>query len=66
MSILAFLLVAAVVVFSVWYGRRLFRIIKADGYGFRSSSGLPRGWSPSDDWSPDDLPSTPYSVRPHF
>ncbi len=44
---------------SAWFGWRLATIIKRDGYGFRSSSGLPR------DWAPAELPSTPYSVKPH-
>ncbi len=35
-------------------------LIRMDGYGFRSSSGLPR------DWAPPDLPSTPYNVKPHY
>jgi hypothetical protein len=54
------LLVAAVVLgTSGWFGWWLTGIIKADGYGFRASSGLPR------DWAPPELPSTPYSVKPH-
>lgn len=48
------------IAFGVWYGVRLFHLIKTDGYGHRSSSGLPR------DWSPSELPSTPYSTRPHY
>jgi hypothetical protein len=43
------------------YGIRLAHVIKSDGYGFRSTSGLPRDWSPS-----HDLPSTPYIKKPHF
>jgi hypothetical protein len=39
---------------------RLFCIIGSDGYILRASSGLPRDWSPS-----PDLPSTPYTVKPH-
>ncbi len=42
-----------------WFGWRLAALVKADGYGFRSSSGLPR------DWAPPELPSTPYAVKPH-
>jgi len=45
--------------FGVWYGLRLFQLIRTDGYGPRSSSGLPR------DWSPPELPSTPYSTKAH-
>lgn len=44
---------------SAWFSWQLTTIIKRDGYGFRSSSGLPR------DWAPAELPSTPYSVKPH-
>jgi hypothetical protein len=45
---------------SMWFGWRLVTIIRADGYGFlRASSGLPR------DWAPAELPSTPYSLKPH-
>ncbi len=51
---------ASLAVWSLWFGWRLTSIIKADGYGFRSSSGLPR------DWAPTELPSTPYVARPHF
>ncbi len=54
--LILFLIVSAV---SSWFSWRLTMMIKADGYGFRSSSGLPR------DWSPAELPSTPYSVKPH-
>jgi hypothetical protein len=53
--------VAAIAIFSAWFAVRLISIVKADGYGFRSSSGLPRDWSPS-----PDLPSTPYVAKPHF
>ncbi len=52
--------VLATIAFSVWYGHRLFTLIKNDGYGLRSSSGLPR------DWAPPELPSTPYSAKPHY
>lgn len=51
--------VLAALVVSAWLSWRLTTIIKRDGYGFRSSSGLPR------DWAPAELPSTPYSVKPH-
>ncbi len=43
-----------------WCGIRLRAMVKADGYGFRAASGLPR------DWAPSDLPSTPYSTKAHF
>jgi hypothetical protein len=53
------LAVVAVAV-SAWFAWRLATIIREDGYGFlRASSGLPR------DWAPPELPSTPYSVKPH-
>lgn len=42
-----------------WLGWRLAVLVKADGYGFRAASGLPR------DWAPPELPSTSYVVRPH-
>ena len=51
---------AAITVFTVWFAIRLTSLIKADGYGLRSSSGLPRDWSPT-----PELPSTPYVVKPH-
>ncbi|MBA3310570.1 MAG: hypothetical protein H0U28_11060 [Nocardioidaceae bacterium] len=35
-------------------------LIRMDGHGLRSSSGLPR------DWAPPELPSTPYNVKRHF
>lgn len=60
MDVLSFALVAAGVALALLFGWRLLAIIKADGYGLRSSSGLPRDWSPS-----TDLPSTPYAVKPH-
>ncbi len=53
-------LITAVAVFALWFGWRLASIIMADGYGLRSSSGLPR------DWAPTALPSTPYAAKPHF
>jgi hypothetical protein len=58
-AVLIPLVVAAAL--SVWYGVRLFQIIKTDGYAFRAASGLPRDWSPT-----PDLPSTPYVKKPHF
>jgi hypothetical protein len=45
---------------AAWFGVRLAHIIKADGYGFRAASGLPRDWSPS-----AELPSTSYMEKPH-
>jgi hypothetical protein len=52
-------LAAAAIAFA-WFGVRLAHMIKADGYGFRAASGLPRDWSPS-----VDLPSTSYADKPH-
>ena len=49
----------AVAALGVWFGWRLTAMVLADGYGFRTSSGLPR------DWAPPALPSTPYAVKPH-
>jgi hypothetical protein len=60
MNINELLLIAAITVFTVWFAAKLASIIKSDGYGFRSASGLPRDWSPT-----TDLPSTPYVVKPH-
>jgi hypothetical protein len=54
-----FTLVAAAIV-AAWFGVRLAHMIKADGYGFRAASGLPRDWSPS-----VELPSTSYAQKPH-
>lgn len=50
---------AAVLASAGGFGWWLAGMIKADGYGFRAASGLPR------DWAPPELPSTPYSVKPH-
>ena len=52
-------LAAAAIAFA-WFGVRLAHMIKADGYGFRAASGLPRDWSPS-----VDLPSTSYAEKLH-
>jgi hypothetical protein len=60
MTIYTILAAIAVGVVAVAFGRWLFSFIKADGYGLRTASGLPRDWSPS-----SDLPSIPYSVKPH-
>jgi hypothetical protein len=60
MNTLAIISFAAIGVFALAFGWRLVSFIKADGYGFRSASGLPRDWSPE-----PDLPSVPYLVKPH-
>lgn len=60
MNINELLILAAITVFTAWFALRLASLIKSDGYGFRSSSGLPRDWSPT-----PDLPSTSYLVKPH-
>ena len=61
MTIFAVLIVGvALTAAAVWFAVRLTAIIKADGYGFRAASGLPR------DWAPSDLPSTPYSKKAHY
>lgn len=52
-------LVAVVFASASSFGWWLAAVIKADGYGFRATSGLPR------DWSPAELPSTPYALKPH-
>jgi hypothetical protein len=57
LATLALVATAAVAVFYLW---RLFRIVKTDGHILRASSGLPADWSPS-----PDLPSVPYTVKPH-
>ncbi|MBA2698479.1 MAG: hypothetical protein H0U61_06850 [Nocardioidaceae bacterium] len=54
------LVIVALVATAVWFAVRLAALVKADGYGFRAASGLPRDWSPS-----PDLPSTPYVEKPH-
>ncbi len=51
---------AAMVAVAAWFAVRLIMLIRADGYGFRAASGLPR------DWAPPELPSTPYSQQAHF
>ena len=60
-SIAVITLVVAAAVVTAWYVARLASLIKSDGLGFRAASGLPRDWSPS-----VDLPSTPYTKKPHF
>jgi hypothetical protein len=61
MSTFAVLLTLVATAFvAVWFGVRLAHMIKADGYGFRAASGLPRDWSPI-----ADLPSTSYVEKPH-
>ncbi len=57
LAVLGTVSVAAV---AVWATARLAAFVKADGYGFRAASGLPRDWSPS-----PDLPSTPYVEKAH-
>jgi hypothetical protein len=51
----------ALAIVGAWFAVHLIRMIKLDGYGFRAGSGLPRDWSPT-----PDLPSTPYTAKPHF
>ena len=46
------------VVLTSWLAWQLMSLIKRDGYGLRSASGLPR------DWAPPERPSTPYSITP--
>ena len=60
MEIMTLSIAAAIGVFALAFGWRLVSIIKADGYGLRSASGLPRDWSPE-----PDLPSFSYTVKPH-
>ena len=60
MDTLAALALIAATAVAGWYVWRLFRLIKTDGHSFRASSGLPRDWSPT-----PDLPSIPYTVKPH-
>jgi hypothetical protein len=60
MNTLAALAMMAVTAVAVWYLWRLVRIVKSDGHIFRASSGLPRDWSPA-----PDLPSIPYTAKPH-
>ncbi|MGH3508206.1 MAG: hypothetical protein ACRDO2_13480 [Nocardioidaceae bacterium] len=59
------LLAVAGVLLVGWLATRYVAFLKSDGYGRRSTSGLPRNWKPTD-WSAPDLPSTPYRVKPHF
>ncbi|MBA3266047.1 MAG: hypothetical protein H0T14_06705 [Nocardioidaceae bacterium] len=60
MNLLALSAVISCIVFGTGYALHLVWLIRSDGYGFRSSSGLPR------DWAPAELPSTPYSAKPHY
>jgi hypothetical protein len=60
MSTITVLALAILAVAAVGYAVRLVVMIKRDGYGFRSSSGLPR------DWAPTETQSWPYSLKPHF
>ncbi|MBA2772919.1 MAG: hypothetical protein H0U36_02590 [Nocardioidaceae bacterium] len=59
-TILAVIGAVSVGALAVWGTVRLAAFVKADGYGFRAASGLPRDWSPS-----PDLPSTPYVQKAH-
>jgi hypothetical protein len=61
MTNIELLLSATAVLATVWFLVHLVSLIKSDGYGFRSSSGLPKDWAPPE----LDLPSVPYSVKPH-
>jgi len=61
MTTLAIVILGVVAVAAaLWFAARLRAMVKADGYGFRAASGLPR------DWAPADLPSTPYSTKAHY
>jgi hypothetical protein len=60
MNPIAALAVVAAVVAAAWYLWRLVQYVRSDGHIRRASSGLPRDWSPS-----PDLPSYPYTVKPH-
>ena len=59
-SITVLIPLTIVAVAAVWFVAHLATIIKQDGYGFRSASGLPR------DWAPPETQSEPYSVKQHF
>lgn len=61
MTFAGILVVVALTAVSVWYTRRLVALLRADGYGLRATSGLPRDWSPS-----CELPSTSYVEKPHY
>ncbi len=63
MGVVALVAVSVLAVAAAAFGAFLVRMVRADGYGHRASSGLPRDWKPSD-WSADQLPSTPYSTTP--
>jgi hypothetical protein len=60
-----FALVVAGILIAGYLAAQYLKFIKSDGYGRRSSSGLPRDWKPRD-WATPDLPSTPYQAKPHF
>jgi hypothetical protein len=60
MNPIAALALIAASALAAWYLWKLIRLVRSDGYVFRASSGLPRDWSPS-----ADLPSLPYTVKPH-
>jgi hypothetical protein len=63
MGLLALGAVSALAVVAVAFAVLLVRLVRADGYGYRAASGLPRDWKPRD-WAPPGLPSTPYSRTP--
>lgn len=63
MGPVALVAVSLLAVAALAFGVFLVRMVRADGYGYRASSGLPRDWKPRG-WSNDELPSTPYSVTP--
>ena len=60
---MALVAVSLLAVAAVAFGVFLVRMVRADGYGYCASSGLPRDWKPRD-WSTNELPSTPYNVTP--
>lgn len=62
MGPLVLVAVCLLAVASLAFGVFFVRMVRADGYGYRASSGLPRDWKPRD-WS-TGLPSTPYSSTP--
>lgn len=63
MGLLALVAVIVLSGAAVAFGVFLARVVRADGYGYRASSGLPRDWKPRD-WTDGRLPSTPYSSTP--
>ena len=63
MGPLALVVVSALAVAAPVFGVFLVRLVRADGYGSRGASGLPRDWKPRD-WASPELPSRPYSLTP--